>query len=93
MLNKVEGNELFDIYGDLLTKRQQEVLLLYYQEDFSYFEIAENFDISRSAVQDMVSRATNLLEKYELVIGYNRKRKDIMALLDAGDYDAIKKIL
>lgn len=93
MLNKVEGNELFDIYGELLTKRQQEVLSLYYQEDFSYFEISENLDISRSAVQDMVSRATNLLEKYELVIGYNRKRKDIIALLDAGDYDAIQKIL
>ena len=40
-MNKVYYNELYDIYGSLLTKRQQEILQLYFQEDFSYAEISE----------------------------------------------------
>ena len=55
-MNKVYYNELYDIYGSLLTKRQQEILQLYFQEDFSYAEISEELSISRAAVLDAVHR-------------------------------------
>ena len=36
MISKLDANDLLDVYGDLLTKRQREILSLYYEEDFSY---------------------------------------------------------
>lgn len=36
-------NRLYDFYGVLLTNRQQNIFTLYYQEDLSLMEIAENF--------------------------------------------------
>lgn len=38
---------LFDFYGELLTDRQKEFFDLYYNEDLSLAEIAENAGISR----------------------------------------------
>ena len=38
---------LFDFYGELLTDRQKEFYDLYYNEDLSLSEIAENYGISR----------------------------------------------
>ncbi len=45
MISKLDANDLFDVYGDLLTKRQREILSLYYEEDFSYTEISEELEI------------------------------------------------
>lgn len=75
MISNLEANDLLDVYGDLLTKRQREILALYYEEDFSYTEISEELEISRAAAMDSVHRATNLLEKYESAIGYVAKKK------------------
>ena len=58
MISKLDANDLFDVYGDLLTKRQREILSLYYEEDFSYTEISEELEISRTAAMDSVHRAT-----------------------------------
>ncbi len=44
MISKLDANDLFDVYGDLLTKRQREILSLYYEEDFSYTEISEELE-------------------------------------------------
>ncbi len=93
MLNPFQANELFDVYGALLTPRQQEILQLYYQEDFSYFEISEQLQISRAAVQDSVSRAIKQLQKYESVIGYVSKRQEVLKLCEEKNVDKIKEII
>lgn len=58
-------NSLFEFYRPLLTKKQNEYLDLYYGNDYSLGEIAEDFDISRQAVYDNVKRTEHILEDYE----------------------------
>ena len=58
-------NKYLDWYEDLLTKKQREIMNSYYREDFSLSEIAENLDITRSAVSDLIRRVTKTMEEYE----------------------------
>lgn len=58
-------NLLYDFYHPLLTKKQMEYMELYYREDYSLSEIAENSRVSRQAVYDTLKRTEQLLEMYE----------------------------
>ncbi len=64
---------LFDFYGKLLTARQQEILLLYYGQDLSLGEIAEEYRVSRQAVHDIIRRAEKILESFEEKLGLVKK--------------------
>jgi len=64
----LEINTLFDFYGPLLTKKQQEYMQLYYRDDFSLGEIAQEFDVSRQAVYDNVKRSETALNDYEGIL-------------------------
>ena len=56
---------LYDFYGELLTERQKEFFDLYYNEDLSLSEIAENSGISRQGVRDVIVRAEAILTELE----------------------------
>ncbi len=56
---------LFDFYGELLTERQKEFYQLYYDEDLSLAEIAENYGISRQGVRDVIVRAEAYMTEIE----------------------------
>ena len=56
---------LFDFYGDILTERQKEFYDLYYNEDLSLGEIAENYNITRQGVRDVIVRAEATLTELE----------------------------
>ncbi len=58
-------NDLLDWYEDLLTKKQKDVMHLYYQQDLSLREIADELDVSHNAIYDTVSRASKRLEEIE----------------------------
>ncbi len=58
-------NALFDFYGALLTDKQKEYMQLYYADDFSLGEIAEEFDVSRQAIYDNIKRTEKILLEYE----------------------------
>lgn len=62
-------NLLYDFYGQLLTDRQQRFIELYYAHDLSLSEIAEQFNISRQAVHDVIKRAESVLMVYEEKLG------------------------
>ncbi len=63
-------NLLYDFYASLLTERQREVLRLYFSDNYSLGEIAEDYRISRQAVHDLIRRAVRSLENIENKLGY-----------------------
>ncbi len=58
-------NYLYDIYGELLSEKQREVLEMYYLDDYSLGEIAGHYQVSRQAIHDMLKRAVEYLEHLE----------------------------
>lgn len=56
---------LFDYYGCLLTKKQQQYFCEYFFNDRSLSELSDEFKISRSAIQNMIKTIKNELIKYE----------------------------
>ena len=56
---------LFEYYKELLTDKQIETFICYYNEDYSLAEIAEEFNVSRNAVWDTLKKVVSLLEYYE----------------------------
>lgn len=80
---------LFDFYGDLLTERQREFYDLYYNEDLSLGEIAENYGISRQGVRDVIVRAeatmTEIEDKTHLIRRFHRMQAELAAMNEAAD--------
>ena len=76
---------LFDFYGDVLTDRQKEFYDLYYNEDLSLGEIAENYGITRQGVRDVIVRAeavlTELEDKTGLIKRFHTMRRQLEQLL------------
>ena len=56
---------LFEFYAALLTDKQMNYIELYYADDYSLAEIAEEFQVSRQAVYDNIKRTEKILEDYE----------------------------
>ncbi len=80
---------LFDFYGEVLTPRQKEFFDLYYNEDLSLAEIAENYGISRQGVRDVIVRAeaimTDLEDKTGLMKRFILMQQQVQAILDAAE--------
>jgi uncharacterized protein len=58
-------NYLYDFYHSLLTPKQQSYMSLYYLDDYSLGEIADEYNVSRQAVYDNIKRTETMLEEYE----------------------------
>ena len=65
MEKKVEVSMLCQLYGKLLTEKQYEFIDDYYNNDLSLSEIAENNEITRQAVRDIIKKGEKKLFEYE----------------------------
>lgn len=72
----VEIGLLFEQYKMLLTDKQQEIVSLYYNEDYSLGEISENLKVSRQGVYDTLKRSEKILREYEAKLGLVAKMKE-----------------
>ena len=73
MEKKVEISMLCDIYGKLLTEKQFEFINDYYNNDLSLSEIAENNNITRQAVRDIIKKGERKLFEYEEKLLFMKK--------------------
>jgi len=86
MFNKIaEASLLFDFYGQLLTQKQQEVMRLYHEENYSLSEIADEFAISRQGVHDTLKKAENALAEYEKKLGLVYKFESSQKVINKTD--------
>lgn len=90
MENFVYYNNLFDIYGELLTEKEKIAFEDYYQEDLSLGEIAINKNISRSAVQKMLKNVLEKLNYYEDKLGIYKKNCQLNEVLRMNKVEDIK---
>lgn len=73
MEKNVQISMLLSLYGKLLTEKQYELLNDYYNNDYSLSEIAENEDITRQAVRDIIKKGEKKLFEYEEKLAFMKK--------------------
>jgi predicted DNA-binding protein YlxM (UPF0122 family) len=84
-------NNLFDVYGSLLTEKEQVTFKDYYQEDLSLSEIANENNVSRAAVQKTIKTVLDKLKYYEDMLHVYDKNVKLRDLLNVEDISLIKK--
>ena len=72
----VEIGTLCAFYGGLLTQKQQDALRLHYEEDLSLGEIAEELEVSRQNVHELITRSAQKLRRYEELLGGVKRAAD-----------------
>ena len=75
-------NNLYDLYGDLLTDKQKKYFEDYYFNNLSFSEMADTYDVSRNAVFKQLHIVTDKLEEYEKKLHLLRKKEQLLKLID-----------
>ena len=83
-------NNLFDVYGSLLTEKEQVTFKDYYQEDLSLSEIANENNVSRAAVQKTIKTVLDKLKYYEDMLHVYDKNVRLGNLLQENNIGVIK---
>ena len=65
MEEKVILSMLIQTYGKLLTEKQYQIMDDYYNNNLSLSEIAQNHNITRQAVRDIIKKGEKKLFEYE----------------------------
>ncbi|AOQ22180.1 putative DNA-binding protein [Mycoplasma capricolum] len=78
----LELSELFKIYKELLTDKQKQYFELYIDEDLSLSEIADEFNISKTAVYDSISKTSKLLFSLEKKLHLKQKEELLISLIN-----------
>lgn len=74
---------LLDYYGALLSLRQRDALNLYYNDDLSLAEIADEMGISRQGVRDAIKKGEAELSELEAALGIARSNTESKVLIDS----------
>ena len=77
---------LYDFYGEILSEKQQLVFEMYYNDDCSLGEIAEQIGISRQGVRDCVKRCETSRSQMEQKLGLAARFEEMTE-----DIDRIKR--
>ena len=86
-------NNLYDLYGVLLTEKQQTYFEEYYFNNLSYGEISEKYNISRNACFKQLKIIEDKLYDYEEKLKLYYKKEKINAIIKLIDDKNLKKEL
>lgn len=75
-------NELYDLYGKLLTDKQREYFEDYYFNNLSFSELAENYNVSRNAVFKQLKITKEKLLEFDNALKLYEKKKKIIDIID-----------
>lgn len=73
---------LYDIYGELLTKKQQECFEEYYFNNLTLSEISENYEVSRTAIHNQIKESEEKIKYYESILKIHEKNQKIKTCLE-----------
>ena len=82
MEKNIEVSLLLDFYGELLKPSGREATYLYYNDDLSLSEIAEEMGITRQGVRDSIVRTERQLFSFEEKLGLLSRFRELEAGLD-----------
>lgn len=90
--------ELLDTYGALLGERVQYLLDLYYNQDCSLGEIAEEIGISRQGVRDSIKKAERDLDFFESKLHLLARDEKLRAVSEralalCGDHAELREVI
>lgn len=81
---------LFDFYGEILTEKQRQVIDLYYNDDLSLAEIAEQAGITRQGVRDCIKRGEATMRFMEEKLRLARRFSQVRQALEEIESDAAR---
>jgi len=93
MEDVVYYNELYDLYGTLLTDKQKKYFEDYYFNNMSFSEMAEDYDVSRNAAFKQVHIVCEKLDEYESKLQLYKKRNELLKISSKIDDEKIKEEL
>jgi predicted DNA-binding protein YlxM (UPF0122 family) len=73
---------LYDFYGVLLPPKQREIFRLYYEDNLSLGEIAEEYGLTRQGIHETIKRGEKKLRDFEKKLGLIRKFKQEKQIID-----------
>lgn len=92
MEDVVYYNELYDLYGGLLTEKQRKYFEDYYFNNYSFSEMADEYNVSRNAVFKQIHIVIDRLQEYEDILRLKSKREKIMGILENAPKELKDKI-
>ncbi len=82
---------LFDIYQSLLKGNKEELFKLYYEENLTLQEIADDLKVSKSYVGKVIKDTEKILDELESKLHIYEDREKLEEILELDDLEKIKK--
>lgn len=87
----LEMSQLLDFYGETLSERKLSVMSLYYNEDLSLSEVAEEVGISRQGVRELIKKSEKELTELENKLGLVERFNRLRSLADAAEEKLLRE--
>lgn len=84
---------LLDFYKKLLNTNSEEIFKLYYEENLTLQEIADNLNVSKSYIGKVIKETEKKLDDLENCFHLYKNKKMLENALNIDDLSEIKKII
>ena len=89
---RVKVGVLIKYYGNLLTKKQRDIIDMYVDNNLSLAEVSEELNISRQAVKDTLDKSIQSLTKAEEKLKFISRDKKIKNIIENLSIDTVTKL-